>query len=167
MIEYIVVALIPEPWCSAIVALRKKYDRWTTTDLPPHITIVRPLHDLPSVLRAKAGSLRYPFQVTFGPWNTFGNPDNNVVWIDPGQAEPRRVADQLYQDFPDLKNFDNGRYQPGKAHIFHITAANHIPDQDFGHVAAAMRQEKISGSFTIERLTVFKNIAEGHWETVA
>lgn len=166
--EYVIIAILPEPFRTQLMQLRKAYDRWTTNALPPHITIIRPLRALPATLQQSVSSLNYPFHITFQDWQAFHNPGAHVIWIDPGQEEPRRVAQELNQDFPELQAFDNGSYMPGKKHIYHVTVASHVPDDDFKSVWENLHQQRISGSCDIEQLSVYvRDLPEGHWKIVA
>ena len=163
--EFIIVAVLPEPFRTELAQLRQTYDRWTTNALPPHITIVRPLRALPAKLQQRLSSLRYPFRITFQDWQAFRNPGAYVIWVDPGQEEARRVAQALYQDFPELQALDNGRYMPGKSHIYHVTVVSHIPNDQFKSVWENIRQQRISGSCDIEQLSVYvRDLPEGHWK---
>lgn len=166
--EYLIVAMVPEPLASVITDLRQRYDRWSERPLPPHITIIRPLHSVPDRLLEQADRLDYPFTVTLQGWYGFRNPEQHVVWLDPGQGEPRRVAEMLYRGHPTLRQLDNGRYQPGRPHIFHVTVANHIPDADFPSVMARLRQHEVTGTAVIPKLTLlYRDLPDGSWQTGA
>ena len=129
--------------------------------------MIRPLRVLPEAMRKRAASLEYPFGIKFQDWQAFRNPDANVVWIDPGQNEPRRVAQLLQKDFMELKVLDNGRYMPGKSPIYHVTAASHIPDDEFTSVWQNVRQQNINGSCDIAKLSVYvRELPEGHWKII-
>lgn len=161
------VAVLPEPFCRQLVQLRKQYDQWSINSLPPHITMIRPLRALPETLRRRNASLEYPFRIVFQDWQAFRNPDANVVWLDPGQEEPRRVAEKLHTDYPELNELDNRRYMPGKDHIYHITVANHIPDTMFKSVWEKLRHEPISGECMIKQLSVYvRDLPDGHWKII-
>lgn len=91
--EFVIVAVLPESFYRQLIQLRKKFDRWSTEPLPPHITLIRPLRALPEAMRRRTASLEYSFRIVFQDRQAFRNPDASVVWLDPGPEEPRRVAD--------------------------------------------------------------------------
>lgn len=165
--EFLIVALVPEPLCSVVETLRRRYDRWSSQPLPPHITMIRPLRSVPERLRQRASQLDYPFTITLQGWYGFRNPGQNVVWLDPGQDEPCRVVGQISGDFPELSHLDNGRYQPGRPPVYHITVANHIPDADFPSVMAQLRRHEVPGTVTLQQLKLLqRELPDGEWQLI-
>lgn len=165
--EFVIIAELPEPLRSKLESLRQQHDRWSTSWLPSHITMAKPTRDLPAKLLAKAADLRYPFRVTLGDWQAFKNPGANVIWLDPGQDEPTKVAKVLHHDYPELNSLDNGRYVPGQPHIYHITVVANVPDQDFLPTFRKLHAIPVMGECQIEQLSVYRrNLPNGHWKLV-
>lgn len=161
------VAVLPEPFATQIGALRRRHDRWSKSWLPPHITIIRPLKALPVTMYQRAASLRYPFHVSLHGWQTFHNPNDHVVWLDPGQDEPCRVTRMIYNECSELNKLDSGSYRPGEEHVYHVSVANHIPDEAYKTIWESLRLETIEGECTIERVSVFvRGLPDGHWRLI-
>ena len=101
--EFVIVAVLPEPFARRVKSWHQQFDRWSKSWLPLHVTIIRPLRALSDQLRHQAASLVYPLHITWQGWQTFHNPNANVIWLDPGQDEPRLVTQSLYHDYPEIR----------------------------------------------------------------
>lgn len=163
--EFLIVAELPEPWRSRIAGWRRRYDRWSNSWLPPHVTIIRPLKHWPTALRAQAGDLHYPFTVTFQGWSIFRRPNANVIWLDPGQREPARVRRAIDSDFPDLAMSTAEQSITERSRPYHITVVNRIPDDTLEAVRRTLAGQDVAGRCTISCLTAYRRSGgQGQWE---
>ncbi len=165
--EYVIIAVLPEPFQTQLVQLRKKYDRWTKSTLPSHITIIPPFRALPGAIKKHIFTTRYTLNITFQGWQSFHHLEHSVLWLDPGQEELRSVSKELRQKFPELEHLDSGQYRGGRDSVYHVTVANNIPDNVFQSVWDAVQSQTVEGSCNIEELSVFVRTApNGGWEQI-
>ncbi|MBI5405389.1 MAG: 2'-5' RNA ligase family protein [Candidatus Kerfeldbacteria bacterium] len=153
MDRYTLVALVPEPHAAKLAALRKQHDVFTRQWLPPHITILPPF-EYPLTRDEIATIREFPVNVTasFDGWGAYHRAVSSVLYLKTSSADPSfsDVIDNILRTMPQLEKF---RPQDFGAHV---TVVSRIPNDQFDAVEAQVATEEISGTFTIDRLMLYR-----------
>lgn len=167
MMQYVIVAELPEPLRSELAPLRKEIDVWSKSWLPPHVTIVRPFTIAMSELMMAEFARPISLTAQILRWATFRNPNNNVLYLEPTPEPFQKLRRNLLDRVPELMKRD----QSGDAHKdfdqdpkFHITVAAGVPDEDIGKIYSKVSQKTYMNVFRIHNLSLYSMESRGFWE---
>lgn len=151
MTRHLLNALVPEPLAAQLAKLRKAHDVFTRQWLPPHVTIIPPFDAfLTQPERRALQSVPAPFTVTLGEWGTFVRATTSVLYLRAESEALPAVREDIAQRVPTVAPF-----VPTESD-FHVTIVSRVPNDQLDEVRAAVGREAVSGSFTIDRLTLFE-----------
>lgn len=151
MKRYVVAALVPEPLRTKLADLRHQYDRYTRQWLPPHITIIPPF-DEPLTRDQQQAIKNIPVNVeaALSGWGSFRRDRTSVIYqllpaksFDAVRAEVVRLAPQLTT------------FTPADSE-YHVTVVSRIPNEQFDEVWKTVTAQPLTGSFTVDRLTLYE-----------
>lgn len=153
MDRYTLAALVPEPFAVQLAAMRKQHDIFTRQWLPPHITILPPF-EYP-LSRDEIATIReFPVNVTatFDGWGAYRRALTSVLYLKTTSANPSftDVVENVLRTMPQLE-----MYRP-KDFGAHVTVVSRIPNDMFDQVEATVTKETVTGSFTVDRLMLYR-----------
>lgn len=151
MKRYTITALVPEPLHTTLADLRRQHDRFTRQWLPPHITLIPPFDYYFS--REQLAALKsIPVNVTaeLTGWGSFRRDQTSVIFqqLTAGSFDAVRTAlGQTISDLIPLTPTDSE---------YHVTVVSRIPNELFDQVQQSVTANRVSGSFTVDRVHVFE-----------
>jgi hypothetical protein len=146
--RYVIVALVPEPLRLTMADLRRRHDLFTRQWLPPHVTVVPPFDE--PLTRDEQQAITVKVEVALSGWGLFRRDRTSVIYqqlpvksFDAVRAEVVRLAPRL------------ATFTPSDSE-YHVTVVSRIPNEQFDEVWKTVTAQPVTGSFTIDRLTLYE-----------
>lgn len=174
--EYAIILDAPPEISEALDDVRRRYDPAFKVQVPPHITVKRPvvltdparIDQVREALRQVAASLP-PIPVALKGFGRFKSPGRNVVFLKVEDESPlcnlhERVAAALFEVFGTAQtdHFEDRNYHP------HLTIGNELSEIDL----AVLEHELVTGGyrldfdFTISRFSLYVHDTGQPWQTI-
>jgi 2'-5' RNA ligase len=151
MPRYTVSALVPDPLAFKISALRRQLDTFTRQWLPPHITIVPPFElDLTREEIQAVKSLPVDVTVALEGWGEFRRDRTSVIFQKLPATSFDAVRSATALGVPRLAVFIPQDSE------YHVTIVSRIPNEVFDEVQAKVTAKALTGSFTVNHVTVYE-----------
>jgi len=164
MAEYAIIVLPPGEAIEKVDKLRRKFAKYTSYVIPPHLTVYPPFYNQLSSEQVlietleEAFSISQPTSVNLKNFGFFEG-KNNVAFIEPDDKSSIFLVDLLvtatnclsgkaknvYDDY----NFSPENFKP------HMTVAEKIPDDTFEQVKKELKNLNIDFSFPVSSVYLY------------